>query len=73
MVVENVEENRNPFDIEAIYYILSKLGKMDKLKLLKLVYLADKYHLIYYGRTITNDDYYAMKHGPIASNPYGCP
>lgn len=53
--------------IEAIYYILSKLGKTDKLKLLKLVYLADKYHLIYYGRTITNDDYYAMKHGPIAS------
>ena len=53
--------------IEAIYYILFKLGKTDKLKLLKLVYLADKYHLIYYGRTITNDDYYAMKHGPIAS------
>lgn len=53
--------------IEAIYYILSKLGTSDKVKLLKLIYLADKYHLIYYGRTITNDDYYAMERGPIGS------
>lgn len=54
--------------IESIYFLLTKLESADKLKILKLMYLADKYHLIRYGRTITNDDYYAMKFGPIASN-----
>ncbi len=53
--------------IEAIYYLLRKLKKADKIKLVKLMYLADKYHLIRYGRTITNDDYYAMEHGPVGA------
>lgn len=53
--------------IEALYYILRKLGETDKIKLVKLIYLADKYHLIRYGRTITNDDYYAMEHGPVGT------
>lgn len=53
--------------IEAIYYILSKIGKTSKLKIVKLIYLADKYHLIKYGRTITNDDYYAMQLGPVGT------
>lgn len=53
--------------IEALYYILLKTGETDKLKLVKLMYLADKYHLIRYGRTITNDDYYAMEYGPVGT------
>ena len=53
--------------IEAIYYLLRKLKKADKIKLVKLIYLSDKYHLIRYGRTITNDDYYAMEHGPVGA------
>ena len=53
--------------IEAVYYILQKVKKADKIKLVKLIYLADKYHLIRYGRTITNDDYYAMEHGPVGT------
>ena len=53
--------------IEALHYILKKIRKADKIKLVKLVYLADKYHLIRYGRTITNDDYYAMQHGPVGT------
>lgn len=53
--------------IEALYYILKKFRKADKIKLVKLLYLADKYHLIRYGRTITNDDYYAMEHGPVGT------
>ncbi|MBI4843544.1 MAG: SocA family protein [Nitrospirae bacterium] len=53
--------------IEAIYYILKRLKKADKIKLIKLIYLGDKYHLIRYGRTITNDDYYAMEHGPVGT------
>ena len=42
-------------------------GKINKLKALKLVYLADRYHLRRYGRPITGDDYFAMPYGPVAS------
>jgi uncharacterized phage-associated protein len=41
---------------------------LTKLYALKLVYLADRYHLRKYGRSITNDVYYAMKLGPVASS-----
>jgi len=40
---------------------------LDKLKALKLIYFADRYHLRKFGRTITNDEYYAMDYGPVAS------
>lgn len=53
--------------IEVIYYILQKIKTADKIKLVKLIYLADKYHLLCYGRTITNDDYYAMENGPVGT------
>ena len=54
--------------VESLYYLLKKLGPTDKVKLVKLLYFADKYHLIKYGRTITNDEYWAMPHGPVGSN-----
>lgn len=41
-----------------------------KMKALKLLWLADRLHLRRYGRTITDDTYYAMKHGPVASNAH---
>ncbi len=53
--------------VQAINYILKKTGKIDKLKIVKLVYLADKMHLILYGRTITGDSYCVMKNGPVGS------
>lgn len=53
--------------IESIYYLLNKVGSATKIKVIKLIYLADKYHLIRYGRTVTGDDYYAMEHGPVGS------
>lgn len=53
--------------IESIYYLLGKVGAATKIKLIKLIYLADKYHLMRYGRTVTGDDYYAMEHGPVGS------
>lgn len=42
-------------------------GSINKLKALKLVFFADRYHLRKYGRPITNDEYYAMPFGPVAS------
>jgi uncharacterized phage-associated protein len=53
--------------IEAICYVLCRLKKVDKIHLVKLLYLADKYHLMNYGRTITDDDFMAFEHGPAGS------
>lgn len=64
---ENLAKTYSDKAIEVVYYLLLKLGISDKLKLVKLIYLADKYHLIRFGRTITNDDYYAMRCGPVGS------
>jgi uncharacterized phage-associated protein len=52
---------------ETIFYILKKLNQADKIQIVKLIYLADKYHLLQYGRTITGDKYFAVKHGPMGS------
>ncbi|MDR0305893.1 MAG: SocA family protein [Chitinispirillales bacterium] len=52
---------------QAIYFLLKNLGELDKLKMVKLIYFADKLHLINYGRTITGDNYVAMRHGPAGS------
>ena len=52
----------------AIYYLLGKIKKpADKMKIVKLMFLADKYHLLHYGRTITDDDFVALEHGPVGS------
>jgi uncharacterized phage-associated protein len=44
-------------------------GNLNKMKALKLIFFADRYHLRKYGRSITNDTYFAMKYGPV---PSGC-
>jgi uncharacterized phage-associated protein len=55
--------------VQAIFFLLKKNGDsaMEKIKLVKLIYLSDKYHLLKYGRTITNDMYFAMPKGPVGS------
>lgn len=41
--------------------------KINKMQAIKLVWIADRYHLRKYGRPITGDDYVAMNYGPVAS------
>lgn len=54
---------------QALNYFAQKSGgQIEKLKALKLIYFADRYHLRKYGRLITNDIYFAMKLGPVASS-----
>ena len=54
--------------IQVVFYLLHKVNApISKLKLVKLIYFADKYHLLHYGRTITEDTYFAMQHGPVGS------
>lgn len=45
----------------------SSTGAMNKMKALKLVYFADRYHLRRFGRPVVGDEYLAMNYGPVAS------
>jgi len=45
-------------------------GRMKYLKLIKLLYIADREALSRWGRPITTDRYVSMKEGPVLSNTY---
>ena len=54
---------------QAINYLAKREGgQIGKLKLIKLIYLADRYHLRRYGRPVVNDAYFAMPLGPVGSS-----
>ena len=49
----------------AVLYLTGDEGRsLDKYRVCKMLFLADKYHLVRYGRTITGDHYWALPHGP---------
>ena len=53
---------------QALNYFANKAGgRINKMKALKLVFFADRYHIRKYGRLLTNDSYMAMEHGPVPS------
>jgi len=57
---------------EAIAYLASRSNNgFDIYKACKLLFLADKYHLVRYGRTITGDTYFALLHGPAPTRTLG--
>jgi uncharacterized phage-associated protein len=45
-------------------------GRMKYLKLIKLLYIADRQALFLWGKPITTDRYVSMKEGPVVSNIY---
>jgi uncharacterized phage-associated protein len=49
------------------YFARQAGGRINKMKALKLLYFADRYHLRKFGRPVTNDEYFAMNFGPVAS------
>ncbi|MGA3266863.1 MAG: Panacea domain-containing protein [Verrucomicrobiota bacterium] len=42
-------------------------GRINKLKAIKLLFFADRYHLRKFGRPVSECTYFAMTHGPVAS------
>lgn len=66
----NMDDDKS--DIERILapalYILNNLGnKINKHKLFKILYFADKEHILKYGRTFSDESYIKMKDGPVPS------
>ncbi len=53
---------------QALAYLASKQGgPTNKMKALKLIFFADRYHFRRFGRPITGDAYFAMDYGPVPS------
>lgn len=53
-------------------YIVAKVGPLNHLKLQKLVYYAEAYHLAYFGESIIDDDFEAWLHGPVSRKLWDC-
>jgi len=55
----------------SVLYVLTQFPEgIDFIKLFKIMYFAEKEHLISYGRSITRDSFHALKHGPVPSFTY---
>jgi uncharacterized phage-associated protein len=56
--------------VQALAYIANTQDnrEINKMRALKLIWLADRLHLRKYGRTLTGDHYVAMKFGPVPSS-----
>lgn len=54
--------------VQALNYFARRQGnRIDRMKAMKLIWLSDRLHLREYARTITGDQYFAMKLGPVPS------
>ena len=51
----------------AAYFISHEGGEISKLKLIKLLYLAERESLRQHGRVMTGDRFVAMPYGPVLS------
>ncbi|EKN5942954.1 DUF4065 domain-containing protein [Yersinia enterocolitica] len=52
----------------AAYLLLKRGGRMAYLKLMKLLYLANRQSLITFGHMMADDALYSLPHGPVMSN-----
>jgi len=58
--------------VQALAFFASRgVTDLDTLKTVKLLYFADRRHLLRYGRPIIGDQYYCMKNGPIPTTALG--
>ncbi|MBH2961602.1 SocA family protein [Serratia marcescens] len=54
----------------AGYLLLKRGGRMAYIKLMKLLYLADREYMISYGDSMTGDRAVSMNNGPVLSRTY---
>ena len=59
--------------IQALAYLAAAgLPQLSKLKVAKLLYFCDKYHLLKYGRPVMGDVYFCLENGPVPSSSLDC-
>ena len=66
--MSNVRHFDDSKGLEALLYVSERCANM--YNALKVLYFADKEHLSKYGRSICDDRYVAMSHGPVPSGAY---
>src|SRR5688572_28382921 len=54
----------------AFLISIAKARQIKYIRLIKLLYMADREAWTRYGRPITGDTYVAMEHGPVLSQTY---
>jgi uncharacterized phage-associated protein len=59
-----------PRVMAPVLFVLAQTGKMDKHRLFKILYFADKDHIAKYARPLSDDFYIAMANGPVPSRLY---
>lgn len=64
------EYDRDKAEQVALWLLNRHGGKLDRIKLIKLIFIADRAHLAKYGRPVVGGRYAAMPHGPVASEFY---
>ncbi len=61
----DLKHNKN---VQLVAFFANKGGGIiNKMKMLKLVWLSDRLHLLTHGRPVSKDEYVAMEYGPVAS------
>ena len=53
----------NPVDLAR--YVIVKLGEADHLKIQKLLYYVEAWHLVFFDSSIVDEDFRAWVHGPV--------
>lgn len=54
----------------ATAYLAGRCADLTRMKLSKLLFFADKAHLLWYGRPVIGDRYIKMEYGPVPSSAY---
>jgi len=54
----------------ASHLLIKRGGRMSYIKLLKLLYLAEREGLVKWGETMSGDKFVSMPHGPVMSSTY---
>ena len=57
---------------ELANYILATTGPMNHLKLQKLIYYVEAYHLAYFEQSLIEDEFEAWLHGPVSRKIWDC-
>jgi uncharacterized phage-associated protein len=67
----DIEKNIGKIDTSILAeYILEKWGNMSHLKIQKLLYLIEGYHLAYFSESLMEDEFEAWVHGPVSRKLY---
>lgn len=58
------EEKQKHF---VTFFLEKNSGEIERLELMKFIWMSDRLHLNKYGRTISKANYYALPYGPVPS------